>query len=275
MKSRASTVRTYRVQVLDRAVGILDALGAAREPLAASEVAERLSLHKSTIHRLLTVLEGHQLIRRDPATARYALGLRLFQLGNQAVSGFRLADTALPFLARLVRDTGETAHVCVLDGDETVSLANVEGPRNVRMPATVGRRTPAHCTSVGKAMLAFQPASVDRVLARTPLQALTPRTLVTRRALLADLEQVRLRGYAIDDEEVEEGLRCVGAPVRNHAGEVVASISIAGPVFRLKKQRIPELARAVVGAARDLSAELGYVDAGSHLSRARSDTCVV
>lgn len=259
MKSRRAVARAYRVQVLDRAVGILDTLADTSNDLGPAGIADRLSLHKSTIHRLLTVLEQHELIRRNQNSGKYALGLRLFELGTHAVAGLRLREQAHPFLARLVRETGETAHVCVLDGCDTVSVANVEGSRNVRMPATVGRRTPAHCTSVGKAMLAFlPPVRIDDLLARVPLRAFTTKTLVTRRALLADLEQVRLRGYAIDDEEVEEGLRCVGAPIRNHAGEVVASMSIAGPTFRVTKERVPVFARSVMSAARDLSAELGY-----------------
>jgi DNA-binding IclR family transcriptional regulator len=269
MKSARSLVSAYRVQVLDRAIGILDTLAETRDALGAAEIAERVSLHKSTIHRLLTVLEEHQLIRRNSESGKYSLGLRLFQLGNHAIAGLRLAEQARPFLLRLVRETGETAHVCVLDGCDTLSVANVEGPRNVRMPATVGRRTPAHCTGVGKAMLAYLPTpALEELLATAPLRALTPKTLVTRRALLADLEHVRLRGYAIDDEEVEIGLRCIGAPVRDHSGDVVASMSIAGPVFRVRKQLVPVLSRSVVGAARDLSAELGYHDVRSKVSRA-------
>jgi DNA-binding IclR family transcriptional regulator len=259
MNGVSSSASVYRVQVLDRAVGILKVLADHPSDLAPAEIADRLSLHKSTIHRLIVVLEQHGFIRKTILTGKYGLGLKLFELGSRAVAGLDVSERAKPFLDRLVQETGETAHVCVLDGHETVSIANVEGPRTVRMPATVGRRTPAHCTAVGKAALAFLPKeTLDALLAHHPLPAYTHKTLVTRRALAADLEQVRRRGYAIDDEEVEKGLRCIGAPVRNYSGDVVASLSIAGPTFRVTRKRIPALALWVVRIAQDLSTDLGY-----------------
>jgi DNA-binding IclR family transcriptional regulator len=140
-----------------------------------------------------------------------------------------------------------------------LSLGYAEGSRSLRMPATVGRRTPAYCSAVGKAMLAFLPESaLDEVLAR-PLQACTEKTLVTREALLADLRQVRIRGYSVDNEEIEKGLRCVGGPVWNHTGEVAGAVSVAGPSFRITRTRVPAIARAVLAMTRRLSAELGYM----------------
>ena len=255
--TRSSAERpTYRVQVLERAVDILQVLAEDSRELSAAEVAERLSLHKSTIHRLLTVLDQHRLIRRNGETGRYSLGLRLFEFGTRAVRGLQLRDTSQPHLDQLARDTGETAHICVFDRTEMVSIAYAEGPRSLRMPATVGRRTPAYCSAVGKAMLAFLPKSVIDVVGS--LRACTEKTLVTREALLADLRQVRIRGYAVDNEEVEEGLRCVGAPVWNYTGKVVAAISVAGPAFRITKSRVPAVARAVLATTRGLSTELGY-----------------
>jgi DNA-binding IclR family transcriptional regulator len=242
--------------VLERAVDILQVLAEDSRELSAAEVAERLSLHKSTIHRLLTVLDQHRLIRRNGETGRYSLGLRLFEFGTRAVRGLQLRDTAQPHLDQLARETGETAHICVFDRSEMVSIAYAEGPRSLRMPATVGRRTPAYCSAVGKAMLAFLPKSVIDVVGS--LRPFTEKTLVTREALLADLRQVRIRGYAVDNEEVEEGLRCVGAPVWNYTGEVVAAISVAGPAFRITKSRVPAVARAVLATTRGLSTELGY-----------------
>jgi len=259
MARRSAERPVYRVQVLERAVDILQVLSEDSRELAAGEVAERLSLHKSTIHRLLTVLDQHRLIRRDAETGRYALGLRLFEFGTRAVRGLRLRDQAQPYLDQLARETGETAHVCVLDGGDMVSIAYAEGPRSLRMPATVGRRTPAYCSAVGKAMLAFlSEGPLDDVLSERPQRACTNKTLVTRAALLDDLRQTRTRGYAIDDEEIEKGLRCVGGPVWNYTGEVVAAISVAGPAFRITKSRVRAVARAVLATTRALSTELGY-----------------
>jgi IclR family transcriptional regulator, KDG regulon repressor len=266
MARSSSEKPTYRVQVLERAVDILQVLADESCELGPGEVAQRLSLHKSTIHRLLAVLDQHGLIRRNAQTGKYALGLRLFELGTRAIQSLRVREQAQPYLDRLSRDTGETAHICVRDGGDMVSVAYAEGPRSLRMPATVGRRTPAYCSAVGKAMLAFLPEpALEEVLGKQSLRACTDKTLVTRGSLLADLRQVRIRGYSVDDEEIEKGLRCVGAPVWNCSGEVVAAMSIAGPAFRIMKSRVPAIAQAVIGITRSLSAELGYrraADAG-------------
>ncbi len=205
MTRKSAEPATYRVQVLERAVDILQVLSEDSRELAAGEVAERLSLHKSTIHRLLAVLDHHRLIRKNAETGKYALGLRLFEFGTRAVRGLQLRDQAQPHLEQLARETGETAHICVYDNGEMVSLAYAEGPRSLRMPATVGGRTPAYCSAVGKAMLAFLPdAAVDEVMSRS-VRACTEKTLVTRAALQADLRQIRIRGYAVDNEEIEKG----------------------------------------------------------------------
>ena len=249
----------YQVQVLDRALGILDLLLKEGPELAPVVLAERLGLHKSTLHRLLMVLERHRLIGKNPQTGRYRLGLKLFELGSQAVAQLDLRERVRPYLERLVAETGETAHLCILDGGEMLSLANVESPRTLRTPSTVGRRIPVHCTAAGKALLAFLPENeLHPLIARGGLRAYTRHTLTTPVRLKAELQRIRERGYAMDHEEIEEGLKCLGAPVRNYSGRVIASMSIAGPIFRLTEEKTPAMARAVIAAANQLSAELGY-----------------
>lgn len=248
----------YHVQVLDRTLRILDILAAANQELALGELAERLSLHKSTTHRLMMILLRQRLVRKGP-DAKYGLGMKLFELGSRAVARLDLRERSEPVLRRLADTTDETAHVCVLDGSEVLSIANVEGRWRVRTPSTVGRRTPPYCTAVGKAILAFLPdGAVADILAKVSFRQYTPNTLTSRAALNAELQRARRRGFAIDDEEIESGLRCVGAPIRNYKGHVIAAISVAGPVFRLTKQRLPKIARAVMAAGRDLSRDVGY-----------------
>ena len=185
--------------------------------------------------------------------------MKLFELGNRSVAHIELRSQAMPFLHRLVEETQETAHVSVLDGGEMLSVVNVEGPWTLRLRSGVGRRAPIHCTSSGKAVAAFL---TDRELAEVldgqPLTRYTPRTIVTRAALKQALVRVRERGFAIDDEELEEGLRCVGAPVRDHSGHVIGTISISGPVFRVTRERLPAIARSILAAGRGLSAVMGY-----------------
>jgi DNA-binding IclR family transcriptional regulator len=260
-RSPKARARSYRVQVLDRAVQLLDVLAESDREMGPAELTGRLSLHKSTIHRLLIVLERHRLIRRNPAHGKYGLGMKLFELGNRAVARLDLRDRAEPILQRLVDETHETAHISILDGIEMLSVANIEGPWTLRTPSTVGRRAPLHCTSVGKVVLAYLPESaLGDLLNELRLTQYTRHTLVSRTALTRDLARVRELGYAVDNEEAEVGLRCVGAPIRNHRGRVSAAISIAGPAFRLTDDRLPMLAARVVAAARDLSRELGHTD---------------
>ena len=249
----------YQVQVLDRAVVILDTLAAVREDLSLFELSERLDLHKSTIHRLLMVLERHRLVERRPETGKYGLGLKLFELGQNAFVRFGIGERARPHLERLAAEAGETAHLCTLDDDEVLYLEKVEPTRTIRVPSGVGHRNPAHCTAVGKALLAELPdAELDALVRRRGLKQHTPNTITTHAELRRELRAIRERGYSIDDEEIEEGLRCVGAPVRDHSGRVVASISVAGPAFRLTRARTTAVARLVTKAADALSAELGY-----------------
>jgi DNA-binding IclR family transcriptional regulator len=245
--------------VLDRSFRILDALAGARGELSPVELAGRLRLHKSTIHRLLVVLEGQRFIRRTPQ-GKYGLGMKLIEMGSRAMEQLDLGAHGMPFLQRLVDETGETAHISVLSGHEMMSIANVPGRWTLRTPSTVGRRTQTYCTAIGKAFIAFlSPDQLNDHLAHLQFTRHTRRTILSASALRAELARVRRRGFAIDDEEAEEGLRCIGAPVRNYTRSVVASLSIAGPVFRVQKGRLPDLSRAVVKAAADLSTELGYV----------------
>ncbi|MGH9158936.1 MAG: IclR family transcriptional regulator, partial [Vicinamibacteraceae bacterium] len=176
---------------MSRGLQILDLLAESNGEIGPATLAARLALHRSTVHRILMVLERHGLVRRSPTHGKYCLGMKLFTLGNQAIAQLELRDRAKPFLHRLVEETGEDAHICVLDGTEMLSVAQVAGPRRSRMPATLGRRTPTHCTSVGKALMAFLPDTArDELTARLALRPYTRRTLITGASLEADLTRV-------------------------------------------------------------------------------------
>jgi len=249
----------YQIQVLDRALALLEALAEHGPDLNLPQISEFLGLHKSTAHRLIMVLERHRLIEKNSVTGRYRLGLKLFEFGTRAVSQLDLRERARPFLERVVAATGETVHLCIYDNGEVVYLDKVEPARSVRLASSVGRRSPAHCTAVGKAILAFLPESeVEAGVQRHGLRQLTRNSLGSLMEVKADLARVRKRGYSVDNEENEEGVCCVGAVVRNYSGEPVAAISASGPSFRLTREKIPLLARAVVGAANELSEDLGF-----------------
>ena len=264
----------YRVQVLDRALKMLDILAHADTDLGPTDLAAALSLHRSTTHRLLKVLERHGFIRKGQCEGGTPFGMKLIELGGRVIAQIDLAKRAEPFLRELVVATGETAHVCVLNDTQMVSIANVEGSSTLRTPSTIGRRTAVHCTSVGKAFVAFMSEDEQReLLPRLSLTRYTSRTIVTQAALRAELAKVRDRGFAIDNEEVEAGLRCIGAPIYNQTGRVVGAIGIAGPVFRMTKQQLPALVGAVMTASYSLSCDLGYRRrSGTLVARLKSAT---
>jgi IclR family KDG regulon transcriptional repressor len=258
-RSKIKKPHIYRVQVLDRAFQILDLLADEKSGVGLMEVAERLKLHKSTAHRLMMVLEWSRFVEKNSVSGKYHLGSRLMELGLSAASRLDVYEVAGPYLRALVKETGETAHLAVLRDGQVVSIVNVESSQTLRTPATVGTRTPAHCTSLGKAMLAFASQEhLDEFLHERKLEPYTRNTITSISRFKAELRAIRKRGYAIDNEEREQGLRCIGAPLRDSTGQVIAAISIAGPVFRIAEERIPALAGAVTRTAAAISASLGY-----------------
>ncbi len=258
-KTKTTGKSPYQIQVLGRALAALELLSQEGPDLALTEISERLGLHKSTAHRLIMVLERYRLIEKNSVTGRYRLGLKLFELGTKAVSQLDLRERAHPYLERAVIESGETVHLCILDDGEVIYVDKVEPARSVRMASTVGKRNPSYCTAVGKAILAHLPsAQVEAIVRKQGLRPLTKNTITTLAGLQAELAKVRARGYAIDDEEIEEGVRCVGCVVQGPSGEPFAAISISGPTFRVTREKIPILARSVIAAAKALSTQLGF-----------------
>ena len=255
----------YRIQAIERAVAILNAFSVEEPELGVTDLADRLDLHKSTVHRFLVNLEAAGLVERDRHTARYRLGLRIFELGGLVLQRMNLWDEALPFLEGLVRESGETGHLAVLDGGEAVYVEKVEARRALRIPSAIGRGYPAHATSLGKVLLANADSdAVDGIIAERGLRRYAPRTICDPVRLRDELGRIRDQGYAVDDEEYEEGLRCIGAPIVGHTGSVVAAIGIGGPVTRVTPERVDDLAALVMNAAANLSRRMGAEQSGAY-----------
>jgi len=247
----------YQLHSLDRAVSVLEVLGQSDAPLSLAEICQRMNLHKSTAHRSLMVLERSALIERTQEN-RYRLGLKLYELGNRAVEQIDLRARVQPFFRRLASQVGETVHLSVLQRTSIVYLDKVEPNRRVCLSSKTGTSNPVYCTSMGKAMLAFQPEEViDQVIARIRFVRYTPKTLDSREALLKALERIRRRGYAIDDEEIELGVRCIGAPIFNESHRAIAAVSVSGPTSRITVQSVPAIAEHLLRCCRDISASLG------------------
>ncbi len=264
-KTKRYAESPYQIQVLDRALALLETLSHQGPDLTLAQISELLKLHKSTAHRLIMVLERHKLIEKNSNTGKYRLGLKLFELGTKAIGQLDLRERTRPFLERAVRETGETGHLCVYDDGEVVYLDKIEPSRSVRLTSSVGRRNPAYCTAVGKAIMAYLPeAQVEEAVRKHGLDQLTRKTITNMLDLRADLAKVRSLGYAIDDEEHEEGVLCVGAPVWSVGEYPIAAISVSGPIFRLSHEKVPAVAESIMTIAKALSHELGMRSAPIH-----------
>ena len=258
-RTSKAPVERYRIHVIDRAAQILDCFGFDHQELSVSEIGAKTGLHRSTAHRILMALEYNDLIKQNPSTGKYHLGIKLFKLGHQAVSQLNLREICRPFLSRLMNDTKETIHLAVLDDDQVLYLDKVEGPHALRMPSRVGRYIPTYCTSLGKAMLScLDDQEVKSILRRQTLKPHTENTVKNINQFLADLGSVRKRGYAVDNEEIEIGLRCVGAPLRDYTGGMVGAISVAAPSARLSEKNTPVIGRMVIAIAAEISEQLGF-----------------
>ena len=223
-----------------------------------SDLAKRLGLAKSTVHRLASTLLDQGMLEQNAGDGKYHLGLALFELGTLVRRKMDFTQEARPLLRSVLEKTGETVHLAILDHDSVLYLISMESRQALRMGSKVGTRAPVHATAAGKALLAFQPEEeIARVIARG-LPPSTPNTVVDAKRLVRELALVRTRNYATDDEESEVGLRSIAAPIRNDSGGVIAAISIAGPVQRMTQKTLLGWTRELVGAAEAVSQRLGW-----------------
>ncbi|HEY7478230.1 MAG TPA: IclR family transcriptional regulator [Actinomycetota bacterium] len=244
---------------VSRAVTALELIADAGE-LGVTELGRRLGVHKATASRLAATLADRGLIERDPVTDRYRIGFGLVRLAGTAMSGLDLVRTARPVLEHLAERTRETVNLGVLSTDGVVYVDQVAGTRAIVTANWVGRRTPLHCTSNGKVLLAYMDEHERERHLRRPLERLTEETLTDPAELSRHLEEVRRRGYAQTLEELEEGLNAVAAPVRRADGRVTATVGVSGPAFRMTAMDLPRVGMLTVEAAAALSRQLGYVD---------------
>lgn len=243
--------------MVGKALRLLSLLGEYPDGIGLSELARTAGFPVSTTHRLLGSLQQDGFVHSDPQSRRYALGLRLFELGQQVSHARGFAGVALPVMQRLSGHTGEPTLMAVLDGEEQVYVHAVGGRQQVQIRGEPGRRGPLHCTSMGKCLIAFAPpARRARLVAELPLPGLAPRTITTRAAFAAEIEAVGERGFAIADEEHEPGIRAVGVPVCGPDGVALAALSTAAPAYRMTVDQLTAYVPALRAAARELAALL-------------------
>jgi IclR family acetate operon transcriptional repressor len=238
------------VQSVDRALSLLEELAVAEAPMGVGQLAERTGLPQGTAHRLLHGLLLRGYVRHD-ASRKYSVGTAALRLGDAAQRS--LTRSVRPYLAELVDASGETANLAVLEGDDVVYVAQVPSPHTLRMFAEVGRHVPPHSTAVGKVLLAALPRErAFSILRRTGLPRRTPTTITSLDELGRELDSVRERGWAADEEEQEAGVRCVAVPVGSvHEGDpVVAAVSLSGPAERFGGGRDPKLVETMQRVSR-------------------------
>lgn len=243
-------------QTLERALTILSLV--AEKPRHIGEIATELGTHHSTALRLLHMLRKHEFVAELP-DHRYRLGPATFRLGFQALEDLDLRELAHPAMVSLNEKTGETVHLGMLEGANVVYIDKVEAQHPVRMHSRIGAVANLHCAGVAKAILAFVPAAQrEQLLLGRELTRRTDHTITNVAALEADLERSRERGFAHDDEENENGIHCVAAPIFSGAGEVAGSISISAPTSRIRRETLLGFVPALVNAARETSMQLGW-----------------
>jgi IclR family acetate operon transcriptional repressor len=247
------------LQSVSRALRALELI-AEEDELGVTELGRRLGVHKATASRLVATLAERGLVERDPITEKYRLGFGLIRLAGAAMSRLDLVSTGRPILEGLAERTRETVNLGVLSADGVVYVDQIRGTRSIVSVSWVGRRTPLHCTSNGKVLLAHMPEAERRRHLASPLQRMTPKTIVDPDKLLAQLQQIRARGYAQTLEELEEGLNAVAAPIRGGDGEVIAALSVSGPAFRMRGVDLPRIGLLTMEAATAMSRRLGYVE---------------
>jgi IclR family KDG regulon transcriptional repressor len=255
---RSEPRKRERLSSVASAIRLLKAFSEDEVDIGISDLARRLGIAKSTVHRLAVTLVSEGLLEQDRNNGKYRLGVALFRLGALVRRRMDVSNEARPYLYDLREKINESVHLAILDGTEIMYVYNLESTHAIRMRSDIGVRKPAYCTAEGQAILAFLPQQVVEQAIAAGLAPRTPKTITSADKFQKALAAVRQRGCAIEDEESELGMVCVAAPIRDDAGTAVAAVGIAGPVTRLSKKAVAAVIPHVIATADLVSARLGY-----------------
>jgi DNA-binding IclR family transcriptional regulator len=258
MDKDRETRRRRGTSALEKGLVLLARISDAETPRRFSDLLKETGLPKATLHRLLQALLAHRLVALDARDQTYRTGLRALEMAQRSWESMDIRVAAASEISWLGEKTGETVHLAVLDDTEVVYIDKVESQQRIRMFSAIGKRGPAHCTGVGKAMLAFlAPEDQRQLVEKLSMKRFTSSTFTSRGAFLRHLGEIQACGYAKDLEEHEVGIRCTAAPVFDYRGQVIASISVTAPSFRLSPKRLDEIAPLVIRAAKNICRNLG------------------
>jgi DNA-binding IclR family transcriptional regulator len=256
-----AAARNYQVRALTRGLAVLACFTPEQPRHTLVELSRQVQVPKATLYRLLESLCAAEFLEQEPSGS-YTLGIKVFEVGSAYLAQLDFPQSARRSLEELAATCRETASLGVLSHGEVVYVAIERAQREVGIQSQVGTRHPAHCTALGKVLLADLPdEEVRHILGGTGMAARTEHTITSPAAMLAELHDVRQRGYAIDNEERAYGVKCIAAPIRNDLGRVVGAISVSGPAFRVSAESLPGLIAAVTAAAAAVSRRQGYLKA--------------
>ena len=247
---------TYNVRAVERATRILSSLDGDHAERGVSEIAQATGLHKATAHRIIMTLLNCGFLERTADGERVRLGLRLVELGLGALRDLDFRRAAFPYMQQLLERFDETCDLGIFDRGRVLYVEVVHSEHSLTVAARIGRHLPVHCTASGRVLLAFLPPEVVEPILSAPLLVCTEKTITSPAQLREELEATRQRGYGLDDEEFEVGIRAVSAPIWDIDGNVIAALSMPGPTNRMSPERIPEIAQALIEAARAISAHV-------------------
>lgn len=241
------------IQVADRLFLVMEIL-AETGPVTLAELCSHLDLNKSTVHRLLSSLMYMEYVKQDSETGKYALSFKLLNLSNKLLSHIDILDTVRPCLRKLSAEIGETVHFVQLDGLDAVYICKEESQQNsIRMVSKVGSRIPLYCSGVGKAMMADMDSTrIQAIWNDSNIKKLTPHTIIDYTQFLEKIKEVSIKGYALDDEENELGVRCIAVSIPDYKGRTKYAFSVSAPIGRMSDERIEELAKIVLQVKEEI-----------------------
>lgn len=248
------------IQSIDRALQVLELFSLEKPEWGVTEISKALNIYKSNVHNILSTFAEKGFVKKDSKTDKYKLGIKFFELGSVVIKNMDLRRIAHSYIEKLSKEFNETVHLGILDEGRVVSIEREESDKGLCSHIEIGRRAPLHCTAVGKAIMSYlSEEEINLIIKEKGLEKYTENTITSEKELKKELEKVRKQGYAVDNMEHEEGVRCVAGPIRDYNGKVIASMSISGPVFRIDESNIPNIAKKVKEYCDCISEEMGYI----------------
>lgn len=261
-KEKKKSKKDYLIQSVVHAVDLLEAFKGENDEMGVTELSKKLGLHKNNVFRLLATLELRGYIEQDKQTGNYKLGVKVLELGQQFVKHLGLLRQAHPVMREVLSKCNENIYISVLRGSNCVYIDGVEGNQVVKVTSRIGHRLPVYATASGKVLIAWE--SEDDILKILPTEELkkyTPNTLPNRSTLIEQLKEVREKGYAVDLEELDLGVRCIAAPIRDYTRKIVGAISISAPSIRMDDEKLyGYFANLVIEGAKEISHRLGFIE---------------